>query len=74
MALTATSKSQLNALLGLLTIKHPALNLVLIQAARNGHGGTPLTEIITSDGYGSADAHTAGQAAVATLLADIAAN
>jgi hypothetical protein len=74
MALTATSKAQLNALLGLLTIRHPAVNQALIEARRNGHGGASLTEIITSDGYGSADPHTAGQTAVATLIADIAAN
>lgn len=77
MALTATSKAQLNALLSLLTKQHSAVNEVLLIAVRQGHGGGPggaLSQIITSDGYGSYDPHTAGQAAVVTLLADIAAN
>jgi len=77
MALSATSKNQLNALLYLLSVRDGALNDLLIKAVVSKvptQHQAPLAAIITSDGFGSADPHTAGQAAVVSLLADIAAN
>ena len=76
MALTATSKAQLNALLNLLNdpLRNQEINEQLLRQTKSGTDGSALAQIITSDGYGSANPRTAGKAAVVTLLADIAAN
>ena len=76
MALTATSAAQLNALLALLTAKNPAVCEALLQNASSlstTHKAS-LLEIITKDGFGSADPKTDQITAVATLITDIAAN
>lgn len=79
MALSNTSKTQLNALLGLLnTHKDRDVAQALMGAARRllppGAERDAVLGIINTDGWGSASLKTTEQAALTALLADIAAN
>ena len=75
MALTATSKNQLNALLALLTAKDVSTCDALASASRralSSANGAFVAAILPIDAGGTVNATAA--TAVATLLADIAAN